>query len=133
MIAEALTCLALAVYYEARSEPADAQLAVAEVVINRRDDPRYPDTVCGVVQEDRGPAAHDCQFSFMCDGKPERPQEYAAWQRARHVAAQAMSGDVLGHGATHYHAANVRPFWADHLTHIGQIGSHIFYVSETYR
>ena len=124
----AATCLAMAVYFEARGEHPDAQLAVAEVVMNRVVDPRFAGDVCSVVKEDWGPAAHDCQFSFYCDGLPEEPNDTVAWATARDIAQRALDGDVLGHGATHYHAVSVHPWWADTLEPVGMIGNHIFYV-----
>ena len=124
----AATCLAMAVYYEARGEQPDAQLAVAEVVMNRVVDPRFAGDVCSVVKEDWGPAAHDCQFSFWCDGLPEEPNDTVAWATARDIAQRALDGDLLGHGATHYHAVSVHPWWADPLEPVGMIGNHIFYV-----
>ena len=51
MIAEMLTCIALNVYYEARSEPLEGQYAVAHVVLNRVASPRFPDDACTVVQQ----------------------------------------------------------------------------------
>ena len=75
---EALFCLAMAIYFEARGEPMVGQVAVAQVVINRVTDYRYPDDVCAVVKEgyyyswDKNkPIKDKCQFSFWCDGKPE--------------------------------------------------------------
>jgi spore germination cell wall hydrolase CwlJ-like protein len=118
----------MAIYYEARGEHPDAQLAVAEVVMNRVTDPRFAGDVCSVVKEDWGPAAHDCQFSFWCDGLPEEPNDTVAWATARDIAQKALDGDVLGHGATHYHAVSVHPWWADTLEPVGMIGNHIFYV-----
>jgi spore germination cell wall hydrolase CwlJ-like protein len=106
----AATCLAMALYYEARSEGPDGMLAVAEVIINRVQHPDFPGTVCEVVKEDRGPEAHDCQFSFYCDGKGENPRDLVAWSTARDIADQALDGNVLGHGATYYHATSVHPF-----------------------
>ena len=120
----AATCLALAVYYEARSEPIDGQRAVADVIMARTYHPSYPNTVCEVVAEDRGSKAWDCQFSFMCDGRPERPSG-AAWVTAQAVAAEAIAGPALVH-ATHYHTTDVQPNWHD-LTIVGKIGSHVFY------
>jgi spore germination cell wall hydrolase CwlJ-like protein len=118
----------MAVYFEARGEHPDAQLAVAEVVMNRVVDPRFAGDVCSVVKEDWGPASHDCQFSFWCDGLPEKPADALAWSTARDIAQKALDGDVLGHGATHYHAVSVHPWWADTLEPVGMIGNHIFYV-----
>ena len=70
-----ITCLAVAIYFEARSEPIAGQLAVAQVVLNRVADERYPDTVCEVIMEgptypSGHPVRDKCQFSFWCDGKP---------------------------------------------------------------
>ena len=125
IITTAATCLAMAVYYEARSEPLDGQRAVADVVLARTYHPSYPDTVCEVVAEDRGSKAWDCQFSFMCDGLPERPTG-AAWATAQAVASEAIAGPTLVH-ATHYHTTSVSPIWRHDLTVVGKVGSHVFY------
>ena len=69
-----LNCLAEAVYFEARGEGAYGQRAVAEVILNRRADPAFPDSVCGVVHQGFNPSSpklHKCQFSYYCDGLPE--------------------------------------------------------------
>jgi len=123
----AAACLATAIYFEGRSEPVDAQLAIAEVVINRMHHPEYPGTICEVVKQDKGPKAHDCQFSFYCDGKSDKPREEPAWRLAQEIAAQALSGDVLGHRATHYHTKAAKPVWRHDLIQVGVIGEHIFY------
>jgi len=125
----AATCLAIAVYFEGRSEPLDAQLAIAEVVINRAAHPDFPSTICEVVKEHRAPVSRPraCQFSFYCDGVDEKPREAKAWQTAQEIAAQALSGDTLGHGATYYHTKAVKPRWRHSLRSVGTIGAHIFY------
>ena len=51
MIAEAIVCLALNVYHEAKNQSLSGQIAVAEVVMNRVNDPRYPNNVCDVVKQ----------------------------------------------------------------------------------
>ena len=130
MILTAATCLALTVYFESRGESPEAQLAVAEVVMNRVQDSRFAGTPCDVMKEDWGPLDHDCQFSFWCDGKPETISDPLAWAVAEDLASEALSGNVLGHGATHYHADWVDPWWADALTPVGKIGTHHFYVWE---
>ena len=130
----ALLCLALAVYHEARNEPVEGQVAVAQVVLNRVDDPRYPDTICAVVEQgprSGGNALYRCQFSYWCDGKPERPYNSRAWRQAKVVAKLAHEG-VLDAGiedATHYHASYARPFWSEVLIRIASIGRHTFYRS----
>ncbi len=129
MFTTAATCLALAIYHEARGETNDGQLWVAEVIVNRVEHPDYPDTVCGVVTEHRTPTSRPraCQFSFYCDGASDKPREGAAWEKAKRIAKQTLSGTVLGTKATHYHAKSVRPSWSKRLTLVGSAGAHIFY------
>ena len=47
-----ILCVALAVYFESRGEPLEGQRAVASVVWNRRNDPRWPNHTCEVVAEE---------------------------------------------------------------------------------
>lgn len=124
----AVRCLTQAVYYEAALEPTSGQQGVAQVVLNRVRDPNYPSTVCGVVFEG-AERTTGCQFSFTCDGSLARAPIGWAWDRARVVAEQALSGAVAEQvgTATHYHADYVYPWWSPSLTKITQIGAHIFY------
>ena len=109
----ALVCLALAVYYEARSEPLPGQVAVAEVVLNRVEHSAYPSTICEVVQEG-GTVRNRCQFSYWCDGKPESPLDYRAWRLARVVAKLTYNGVVSADigNSMHYHTTYVSPYWS---------------------
>jgi len=124
----ALICLALAVYYEARSEPLLGQVAVAEVILNRVHDPAYPNNICEVVHEG-GTARYRCQFSYWCDGKSETPAEGRAWRRAKVITKLTYSG-VLSAGigdATNYHADYASPYWRDQMELVATIGRHNFY------
>ena len=126
----AAACLALAIYHEGRSEPVDAQMAIAEVIINRAAHDDYPSTICGVVkQPSRRPATRPraCQFSFYCDGKSDTPHDKVAWKKAQTLAKEALSGATLRTGATHYHTKAVKPVWRRNLKSLGSVGSHIFY------
>jgi spore germination cell wall hydrolase CwlJ-like protein len=123
-------CLAIAVYFEARSEPIWGQIAVAEVIVNRAEHPRFPDTVCAVVKEDRGPRAYDCQFSFYCDGMPESITNPEAWKYAQAVAAVVLSDMVVtdaAGGAIYYHTDGVSPRWSRNMEVTTVIGVHIFF------
>jgi spore germination cell wall hydrolase CwlJ-like protein len=125
---KAIECLTQAVYYEAASEGADGQRAVAQVVLNRMRHPGFPSTVCGVVYQG-SELPTGCQFTFTCDGSLARTPVPALWDRARKIALDALAGHVfaaVGH-ATHYHADYVLPYWADSLAKRVQIGHHIFY------
>jgi len=121
-------CLTQAVYFEARGEPLIGQVAIAEVVMNRVADPKYPDNACKVVFQNQH-MHNRCQFSFACDGKPDRPQDLRAWERSLKVVALVMAGERSGvaQRATHYHASYVSPDWRLRLDKVGQVGRHIFY------
>ena len=113
----ALLCLAMTVYGEARGEPLAGQVAVAQVVLNRMADPRWPDTVCGVVTQPG-------QFSFHW----QAPREPSAWERAVIVARRALAGDLddpTG-GALYYHRKDLRLAWTAGLNGL-LIGRQIFW------
>ncbi|PIU05491.1 MULTISPECIES: cell wall hydrolase [Methylobacterium] len=122
-------CLAEAVYFEARSEPEDGQAAVAQVVLNRVKSGLYPQSVCGVVYQNRH-RYMACQFSFACEGKSLRITDAASWQSATRIAKAVIEGRTylseVG-GATHYHADYVKPRWSRRLLKMDVIGRHIFY------
>ncbi len=125
----AVNCLAAAVYYEAGTEPLEGQRAVAQVVLNRVRDPKFPASVCGVVFQ-RGGHRAVCQFSFVCDGSfRRRPPHARQLAEARGVAEQALAGRVAPEvgTATHYHATYVHPSWERRLVKVERIGGHVFY------
>lgn len=128
--AEELHCLALNVYYEARGSNFADKVSVADVVINRTLDRRYPPTICGVVKDGYVPGKRVCQFSWYCDGKSDTPVDQDKWMEAQSIAFNMLQfGDYRGitEGATHYHATYVDPFWASSLQMVGRIGAHIYY------
>lgn len=133
---ETVMCLAMAVYFEARGEPPQGQTAVAQVVMNRVSDSRYPDNVCDVVKQGRYAGAHplrdQCQFSFWCDGKKETIYEKRAWGEAVFYATIVYFGLVpdVTDGATHYHTTEVHPVWSRAMDITLQIDNHIFYRGE---
>lgn len=122
-------CLAEAIYFEARSEPEAGQAAVAQVVLNRVRSGLYPDSVCGVVYQNRH-RYMGCQFSFACEGKSLRITEDEPWRTAVRIAKEVTEGRTFNAdvgGSTHYHATYVRPRWASRLKKMDKIGTHIFY------
>ena len=135
MIAESLVCLALNVYYEARNQPVEGQIAVTNVVMNRVADPRFPNTPCEVVKQGvhskttGRPVRWKCQFTWYCDGKKDKPHDLDAYRWAQIIAQHVgfgKAGDITS-GSTHYHAVSVNPDWNINKTKIGRIGDHIFY------
>lgn len=124
----ATQCLATAVYYEAAGEPIAGQRAVAQVVLNRLRNPRYPKTICGVIYQG-AERATGCQFSFACNGSTRRKPSMAGWAVATAVATAALNGVTSAEAgqSTHYHTLAVFPAWAPQLAKIGIIGHHVFY------
>ena len=133
-----ITCLAQNIYFEARDQPTIGQRAVAEVVLNRVHDPRWPDTVCEVVREGPTyswkqdyPIKHRCQFSWYCDGKPDKPKNIEQYEEMFKFAMLIVKGELslldITDGALWYHADYVKPDWSYHKKITTEIGDHIFY------
>lgn len=124
-----LECLTQAVYYEARGEPVEGQVAVAQVVLNRARQSAKPRSICQVVFE--GAPRPGCQFSFACEGDRQAgPVRPLVWQQAQSLAQSVLTGQARGNAAaTHYHADYVQPVWARQMQRLGQIGRHIFFTS----
>ena len=124
-------CLARAIYFEARSEPRAGQIAVANVIMNRKINRYYPNTVCRVVNQG-AKRRTGCQFSFRCDGQPDIPREKKSWRSSIEIADLVMEGklrDARLRGVTHYHADYVSPKWAKQFRRVAKIGKHIFYIA----
>ncbi len=121
-------CLAEALYFEARGESVRGQFAVAEVILNRVESSRFPDDLCGVIQQGTG-KKYQCQFTYTCDGRKEVIHEKKAYERVAKVARTSIDGiaDQLTEGATHYHTKAVRPSWSRVYKETARIGVHIFY------
>jgi hypothetical protein len=122
-------CLAEAVYFESRGEVKRGQIAVAQVVMNRVFSGFYPNNVCGVVYQN----AHRklaCQFTFACDGIPDKIEEPDMWEQAKEIAHDMLDGKLwlpeIGH-STHYHAYWVHPSWVGEMRKLYKIGVHSFY------
>lgn len=121
-------CLAEALYFEARGETVKGQFAVAEVIMNRVESARFPESACAVINQGTG-KKYQCQFTYTCDGLKEVIAEPRAWDRVAKVARAVLDGRApeLTDGATHYHTTAVRPNWARVYTRTTEIGVHIFY------
>ncbi len=124
-----IQCLATAIYFEARGEPYRGQVGVAQVVVNRVKNKLYPNSICGVVYQNKN-RRNACQFSFACDGIRDRVNEKNAWKQSIEIAKKVTNGEVYlteVANATHYHATYVRPRWASKMDQLTQIGIHKFY------
>lgn len=126
-----LRCLAENVYFEARGEPLEGQLAVAEVTLNRTRSRHFPHTVCEVVHEARWDPVRRrlvAHFSWTELGELSQPAG-PAWEQAMTVAKAAYDDTYqpVVPGALFYHATRIQPAWAKTQRVITKIGKHIFY------
>ena len=124
MVAEALLCMILNVYNEARSEPFLGQVAVAETVLNRMDDPRWPDDACSVIYQ-------PYQYSWTLIEDLEPPRDLIAYHRAKQTVEYAI--DHRSMSATHYHHIDITPTWSKHprMDYLFTIEHHKFYFEDT--
>lgn len=128
ILEDGVLCAALAAYYEARGEPYEGQIAVAQVAVRRAG--FRVERICAEVYR---PA----QFSFTA----ERPRGSAlphrddpTWRRAQRAAraailwgfAPTVLPDYSG-GATHYTTTTIRPAWARRMAVVAVIDNHRFY------
>ncbi len=117
-------CMAKNIYFEARNESRQGQLAIALVTMQRVADPRYPNTVCGVVYDNK-------QFSWYSDGLSDRPRNQNAWTEIALLASAVLDTDTslydFTYGSTHYHADYVSPYWTEYMVRLAKIDTHIFY------
>jgi spore germination cell wall hydrolase CwlJ-like protein len=122
-------CLAEAVYFESRGEKVRGQIAVAQVVLNRAFSGFYPNTVCGVVYQNKH-RHYACQFTFACDNHADIVREPEMWDRARKIAKAMLDGKLWlpeVSKSTHYHAYWVRPSWVNEMKKMYKFGVHTFY------
>lgn len=146
-------CLAKNIYFEARGETTDGKMAVANVTMNRVASARFPNSICGVVEQavysrwwmehhDRlVPVRWKCQFTWFCDGKSDNIKltdskgntiraNMSAWQESLAIAIQAIKHEIpdITNGATHYYNPSLAdPHWAPHYQQVAQIENHRFY------
>ncbi len=118
-------CLALTLYWEARGEGRAGMQAVGAVVLNRVDDHRFPDTVCGVVKQ--GGETPPCQFSWWCDGRSDRPSNGRSWAAALALADEMLTARPRDptRGALFFHSTSIDSPWR--RTRTAHIGNHVFY------
>lgn len=122
--------MATAIYYEARSEPLKGQIAVGTVIMNRVQSAAYPKTICEVVHQG-GIGIAECQFSYYCDGKHERPTDKNAWRLSLDIAVSVLEGArVVELGdSLWYHRKELNISWSAKMRRI-EIGAHSFFIDD---
>ena len=125
-----IECLAQNIYHEAGNEPVEGKVAVAQVVINRVKDSRYPKSICNVIkQRNLVKGKVICQFSWQCESKKPIPVHSRNYKQSEHVAKSILNGNMknpLLTKALYFHDASINPRWKK-VTKIAQIGNNVFY------
>ena len=148
-------CLALNMYHEARNQETAGLFAVSAVVLNRVNDPRFPNSVCeviyqGPIRESWKTRQHEnlqaseriyypiknrCQFSWYCDGKSDTPHNKEKYKELLNLAEAIIYNEIsfvdITDGALFYHADYVTPGWAETKQKTVEIQDHIFYRWDT--
>lgn len=126
-------CLARNIYYEARSENVEGQLAVAKVTLNRVESDLFPNTVCGVVNESKNNASgyNVCQFSWRCEAwnNPRKTfnEDHPIYQMALQAIFDYDKLDMVTNDTYWFHTPKVKPSWRKKKERVAQVDSHIFY------
>ena len=153
-------CLAKNIFYEAASEPEEGKVAVGVVTLNRARDERFPNTICGVVnqrtvlervrtvtrnvktffgekkeQERVVTKVAVCQFSWKCEGNKKLRSDDERWIESQRVARELLEGGyehyrVKYQDAMYFHATRVKPSWAVQKRKVNRVGNHIFYAEK---
>lgn len=132
-----VTCLAKNIYYEAGLEHYEGQLAVAQVTVNRTENSKFPDTICGVVNQKTKVSSGKlvCQFSWVCE-QNRRGINYSSdrWYNslkiAKDVVLDGLRLETLD-DALFFHNTHVSPGWG--LERVAKIGGHVFYSNDRVR
>lgn len=126
---EEITWLALNIYFETRHEK-KGWGPVAETVLNRKGDPRFPNTIFGVVTQG-GESLYKCQYSWRCDGKSDRPRNLRVWKQVKRFSKEFLEGKhqrIVGDAVFYYnHGLAPSTCWGKASSFIKTIGSHRFF------
>src|SRR5690554_2688505 len=116
--------LSEALVYEARGESYVKALAVASVVMNRRDHKNFPNTIWEVITQ-------PYQFSYLLDKHRQRQPSAADWDRALVIAYDVKNGIVERvTDATFYlnpKAVKRMPRWTLEYEYVMTVDNHKFY------
>jgi len=127
---EDISWLAKNIYFEAGNQATAGRVAVLMVTLNRVAHSRFPSTIKDVVTQG-GERLYKCQFTWYCDGKPDKIRDIEAYNEIRqlvytYIQIASKMTDITS-GAIYYHATYVKPKWAAQKKKIIRIGDHIFY------
>lgn len=121
-------CLRENIYWESRSQSNMGQLAVANVTLNRVDDPAYPDTICEVVYQPKQFSWTNNEVEYNLDNKLEKEAWISAYYNAYFALIEhELNIEDFTKGALMFHADYVDPYWSASYNKTVKIDNHIFY------
>lgn len=116
-----------ALYFEARDQPIEGQIAVAETILNRVESKQFPNSICKVVNQYK-------QFSYTLDPVEEYTKQInnpnvidrQALELNIQIALQSISGGFRGtHNSLHYYNPDkATPSWAKKFNNSFVIANH---------
>ena len=115
--------LCLCVWREARGESARGKQMVAQVVLNRVADARWPNTIRDVIVQPK-------QFSAFNATDPNAilfPHHDQGWQDCVEAVDTVLLSQSPITTANHYHVEGLLPHWKDDAKLVDQHGHHVFY------
>ncbi len=121
-------CLATTIYLEARNQPTQGQIAVAEVALRRFETQREGASLCEVLQRPK-------QFALTLVSPNMHLKNQRAWDKAWQISVDTIRLWQLPHplrtqvvpGANHFIASHIsKPAWATGEP-LATIGDHVFY------
>ena len=122
MLEGALLCLSMAIYHESRGEPILGQMAVAEVIMNRVADKRWPNTVCGVIKQPVQFEFYAGTFYPMYEGIPKKVAISIA-RSYLEIGNPGLVGD-----SKWFVTIDTNNYWTKNLTVFKTIGKHKFMI-----
>lgn len=106
-----ISCLAKAMYFEARGGDSKEMLNIGNAVINRTEHKAFPTTVCKVIADRK----YACQFPWYCKGLSVRDQ--STYNKIKELAESLYRSQIQGtrvdtvNGAVFFHARTINPGW----------------------
>ena len=119
------TSMATALVYEARSESEIGAVAIAYVILERKENGRWGNTISEVIHAKKRGV---CQFSYVCKRQLEKPKD-EDWTRAYTISYDVLHNLVANPigKADHYHTVNVNPKWDNKMQYVATVDNHEFY------
>lgn len=122
-------CLSKAIYYESSTQSRKGKEAVAKVILNRLNSEKFPNSICGIVKEER--KKNKCQFTPFCDKNKTKPKG-KNWNESKVVANNALSGNLklvpkTLNNALYFHSDEIKPNWSKKMILVARIDDHLFY------